>query len=216
MIESPSDIIKRINREFSKLLESSIGNDDRFTWSYHKDDTLDKLVVKDAMIINPTTKSRISYFESKLLDLERKIKTFWASNRDVYSKALRNIDGICSYVYSCQRVNTLASIFDTVIVPDSTLIPEHKVGNLVSAKNAHHQIIEYQSLIPLLKADTSYPLVALGLMPNKEFQENNIHIVSNQTNSLTNIVLKKSLKDKSKIDSLNNLNIMYPKFRTVI
>ena len=163
--------VTRTNREFAQFLAEETAGDELF------DEATDTRLVEQKMfgggeLIVPSVGRSMTHAEWRVKKLWSLCRDFWKARAPSYSVALR--EAPASTVFSERYDNALAAYFDVVVLPSDLheLEPEWEDSPLMAALRVA-TIRRWLHLIPILEADSDYPIVAFATPDVSPLQDPN-------------------------------------------
>lgn len=201
-MSDPSEIIKKVNREYADLIYAEITNRKLFDNIKSYEDLKNKARGKSNLIL-PSTFRFDNAFQLQVHRMRDELREFWKDKNDEYMQALNALDTL--KIYSIGGwVEDLALYFDTVIFSHATPSFFYPSSDSVRSTIAlWESIAPVYQFIPLLKADTDFPIIAFN--PNydssSKFEAKLLDVKYGRIQEIDKVIAK-----RNGIDALNKLS----------
>lgn len=157
--------IKSINLEYADLLKKELSFDDIFKC----DGDIQSLTLEfskrcrfdDSRLVIPQQNELLSPFEYRIQGIIKNIKEFWKDKKDAYLGSLFQLDGLKVHTDN-HDVNRLGMYFDTILINDIRTSFNERIKESNSRYTSYaYALHEMHKSIPILKAETDNPIIAL-------------------------------------------------------
>lgn len=160
-MKNPSEIIKKINVEYADLINSEITGRKLLDNIKSYEDLKKRAQDKSGLLL-PDSYGYDSSFKKNVHSLQTVLREFWKDKNDDYMQSLSELESLKIYTIG-GLVENLALYFDTVIFSHATPSRLHPSGDPIkSTITILESIIPVYNFIPLLKADTNFPIIAFN------------------------------------------------------